>query len=203
MATAVGSVGKTPAQTVSRVLQELRDQGRLFFSTAGVYVLTDQAVDLGREDLADDIIEDAIIRDALLMPDVAVRDDIGLTRLRAGTQALRRLTLANYTGRCALCDTRDPRLLVTSHVARWSDRPDARGKLSNTICFCALHDRLFEHGYFGLHDDLRLLVRPDVAGAAIRIWLDQCTTAFQRPNSHRPLVEFLREHRERVRLTVQ
>ena len=41
MSAAVGSVGKTPAQTVSRVLQELRDEGKLFFSSGGVYVLTD------------------------------------------------------------------------------------------------------------------------------------------------------------------
>lgn len=203
MSAAVGSVGKTPAQTVSRVLQELRDQGRLFFSAAGFYVLTDQAVDLGREDLADDIVENAIIRDALRVPDVAVHDEIGQSRLRVGTQALRRLTLANYDGRCALCDTHDPRLLVTSHVARWADCPHARGTLSNTICFCTLHDRLFEYGYFGLHDDLRLIVRPDVGGAAIRTWLERCTTDFHHPIGHRPMSEFLREHRARVGLMAQ
>ena len=36
------SNGKTPSQTISRVLQELRDQGLLFFSSAGRYVLTDK-----------------------------------------------------------------------------------------------------------------------------------------------------------------
>lgn len=201
MASAAGSTGKTPAQTVSRVLQELRDEGKLFFSSGGVYVLTDQAVDLTREELADDIVENAIIRDALLVPDVPVGIEVGAARLRRGQDALRRLTLANYRGRCALCDTRDPRLLVTSHVARWADRSDARGKLSNTICFCALHDRLFEHGYFAVEDDLRLIVRANAGGVAIQIWLDRCTTEFQRPTSHRPRVEFLREHRWRVGLT--
>lgn len=135
MSAAVGSVGRTPSQTVSRVLKELRDEGKLFFSSAGVYVLTDQPIDLGREDVADDIVENAIVRDALLIPDVPVRVEVGEARLRIGRIALRRLTLANYGGQCALCDTRDPLLLVTSHVARWTDRPDARGKLSNTICF--------------------------------------------------------------------
>ena len=200
MSAAVDSVGKTPAQTVSRVLQELRDQGKLFFSSGGVYVLTDQAVDLTREDLADDIVENAIVRNALLMPDVPVRVEVGEARLRIGHNALRRLTLANYGGQCAVCDTHDPLLLVTRHVARWTDRPDARGKLSNTICFCTLHDRLFEHGYFGLQDDFRLIVRANVGGAAVRTWLERCTTEFQRPNSHPPMVEFLREHRWRVGL---
>ena len=201
MSAAVSSIGKTPAQTVSRVLQELRDEGKLFFSSAGVYVLTDQAVDLTCEDLAEDIVENAIVRDALLVPDVPVRVEVGEARLRVGRDALRRLTLANYGGQCAVCDTCDPFLLVTSHVARWADRPDARGKLSNTICFCALHDQLFEHGYFGLQDDLRVIVKADVGGRAVRTWLEHCTTAFQRPRSHPPMVEFLREHRWRVGLT--
>ena len=198
MSAAVGSVGKTPAQTVSRELQELREEGKLFFSSAGVYVLTDQAVDLIREDLEDDIVENAVTRGALLVPDVLVGVAIGEARWRVGQTVLRRLTLANYRGQCAVCDTRDPCLLVTGHVARWADRPDARGKLSNALCFCTLHDRLFEHGYFGLQDDLQLIVRPDVVGAAVRTWLEQCTTPFQRPISHAPMVEFLREHRWRV-----
>lgn len=201
MSAAVGSVGKTPAQTVSRELQELREEGKLFFSSAGVYVLTDQAVDLTREDLEEDIVENAVNRNALLVPDVRVGVEIGEARLRVGQAVLRRLTLANYRGQCAACDTRDPRLLVASHVVRWADRPDARGKLSNTVCFCTLHDRLFEHGYFGLQDDLQLTIRPDVVGAAVRTWLEQCTTPFQRPMGHSPMVEFVREHRRRVGLS--
>lgn len=198
MSAAVGSVGKTPAQTVSRELQELREEGKLFFSSAGVYVLTDQAVDLAREDLEEDIVENAVKRSALLVPDVRVGVEVGEARLRVGQTVLRRLTLANYGGQCAVCDTRDPRLLVTSHVARWADRPEARGKLSNTVCFCTLHDRLFEHGYFGLQDDFQLIIKPDVPGAAVRTWLEQCTTPFQRPINHLPMVEFVREHRLRV-----
>lgn len=201
MSAAVASIGTTPAQTVSRVLQELRDEGALFFSSTGVYVLTDQTIDLTREDLAEDIVENAIVRNALLVCDVPVREDIGEARLRVGQRALRRLTLANYRGRCALCDTEDPLLLVASHVARWSDRPDARGKLSNTICFCAMHDRLFEHGYFGLQDDLGVVVRPRFEGAAVRTWLERCTTGFCEPVSHRPMADLLREHRWRVGLS--
>lgn len=202
MSVAVGSAGRTPAQTVSRILQELRDQGRLYFSSGGVYVLTDQPVDLAREDLAEDIVENAIVRDALVIPDVSVSVKLGQARQRVGQDALRRLTLANYGGQCSLCDTCDPVLLVASHIARWADRPDVRGRLSNTICFCAMHDRLFEHGYFGLQDDLRLIRRIDVSGLAVRTWLEQCTTAFVRPKNYLPMSEFLREHRVRVGLEV-
>ena len=200
MSNAVGSVGKTPAQTVSRTLQELRDQGVLFFSSAGVYVLNDQPINLAREDLPDDIVENAISRDALVIPNIEAGVQLGQARLRVGQGAIRRLTVSNYGGRCALCDTCDSVLLVASHVVRWADRSDTRGKLSNTICFCAMHDRLFEHGYFGLQDDLRLVIRVNIGGKAIQTWLEKCTTDFSRPKNHLPLVEFLRAHRERVGL---
>ena len=196
----VESTGKTPAQTASRILQELRDEGHLFFSIAGVYVFLGQTIDLTREDLDSDIVEHAISRDALVVPDVPVTDAVGTARLRVGTEALRRLTLSNYNGQCALCDTTDRQLLVTSHVARWADRPEARGKLSNTICFCTLHDRLFEVGYFGLQDDLTVLRHPRSASTAIRIWLDRCTGLFRSPTSHRPDGEYLGQHRLRVGL---
>lgn len=54
-----------------------------------------------------------------------------------------------------------------------------------------MHDRLIEHGYFGLQDDLGLIVRADVGGEAIRKWLRQFTTEFQRPATLLPVVEFL------------
>jgi hypothetical protein len=38
----VGSVGVTPAQTMSRVLQELRDEGDITFESPGVYKLIRQ-----------------------------------------------------------------------------------------------------------------------------------------------------------------
>jgi hypothetical protein len=203
IAQAVGSIGRTPAQTVSRVLQELRDEGRLFFSSAGVYVFADQSINLTQEDLDPDIVEHAISRGILIVPDFPVTDAIGEVRLRVGTEALRRLTLINYGGRCALCDTADKLLLVTSHIARWADCPDARGKLSNTICLCALHDRLFEVGYFGLRDDFTILRRSMYEGSAIHTWLTQCTSEFQMPRGHQPSIAFLDQHRRRVGLQAE
>jgi len=55
--------------------------------------------------------------------------------------ALRKKTLANYRESCALCDVNDKGLLVSSHIARWADQPEARGLLSNTICLCVSDPR--------------------------------------------------------------
>ena len=98
-----------------------------------------------------------------------------------------------------MCDVVDKSLLVTSHIARWSDVEEARGKLDNVICFCTLHDKLFEHGYFVLNDQLETVFRSNLNSRAIEIWKNECTWKFSTPTISSPNIEFLRMHRERVK----
>ena len=152
------SLGKTPSQTVSRVLQELRDEKVLFFSkNSGEYILNNIKINVGTEDFLEDILENAIVNEKLIFQDVETSSAVVASRIRIGMEALRKKTLSNYKNCCALCDIDDERLLVTSHIARWADNPSARGLLSNTICFCTLHDKLFENGYFSIRDDISLV----------------------------------------------
>jgi hypothetical protein len=194
------STGRTPAQTVSRVLQELRDDGRVFFSEAGVYVLQEAVIDAAAEDFPEDVLEHAADVGTLLLPDVATADVVRQARARRGMAAVRRATLTNYDGRCALCDIADERLLVASHIARWSDRADARGRLSNVICLCRMHDPLFELGYFVLSAELVVVWQPRISSSAIKAWADLCTSQFRLPVKHMPAAEYLDEHRRRVGL---
>lgn len=194
-----GSIGKTPNQTVSRVLQELRDDGFLFFSSAGKYVLNNMKLDVLAEEAPDDVLDNAAIHGDLLLKDVDVSDTLGSSRIRRGVNALRRATLSNYRHTCALCDIRENSLLVTSHIARWADRPEARGRLENTICFCSLHDSLFEHGFFSLGDSLQIVLRPNIQSRSISTWLTACTHEFNLPPVL-PSTTYLKEHRERVGL---
>lgn len=196
------TAGRTPAQTVSRVLQELRDEGRLFFSQAGVYVISGAAIDAVREEFPDDVLDHAAQSGTLVLTDVAASDAIGRSRARRGMAAVRRAMLLNYRGRCALCDIDDGRLLVASHIARWADRPDARGLLANVICLCRVHDPLFELGYFALSDELVVIWRPAIASAAIRTWAEVCTGPFRPPLQQAPSTAYLQEHRARVGLSL-
>lgn len=200
MIAATESAGRTPAQTVSRVLQELRDEGRLFFSESGVYVLFGGLIDAVSEDFPEDVLDHAARWGTLLLGDVAAFDAIGQTRLRRGMAAVRQRTLISYRGRCALCDVTETRLLVTSHIARWADRPDARGLLANVICLCRMHDPLFECGYFSLSDELSVLWQPVIASETIRTLAKACTGPFQPPIQHPPASAYLQEHRARVGL---
>ncbi len=194
------SSGKTPAQTVSRILQELRDEKFLFFSDTGLYTLNRVAVSAIAEDLPDDVLENAVEEGLLVLPDVETSSDIALGRIRRGMGALRKKTLTNYRGSCALCDVNDNGLLVASHIARWADHPEARGLLSNTICFCTLHDKLFESGYFAMDDTCNLIWKTPQPIRAINIWQQQCTSIFKQPHAARPSTIFIHEHRTRVGL---
>lgn len=193
----VASVGKTPQQTVSRVLQELRDEGSLYFSSAGKYVLAARSLDVLRDEAPQDVLDVMAARSGLLFDDVTVSDSIGQSRIRKGVKALRQATLSNYENACALCDVSDSQLLVTSHIARWSDNSNARGLLSNTVCLCGLHDCLFEHGKFSLSDSYDMLVRPDIQSHSIRTWLSTCSGKFKLARVP-PAREFLLAHRQRT-----
>lgn len=196
-----GSAGKTPSQTVSRVLQELRDEGVLFFSNnSGEYVLNRVQIDAAAEDFPEDVLENAVANETLILKDVETTSAVAASRIRVGVAALRRKTLANYRHCCALCDIEDERLLVTSHIARWADNPAARGLLANTVCFCTLHDKLFENGYFSLRDDVSLVWRDGQHAQAIEIWKNDCTAHFKLPVDKQPSPVFIRQHRNRVGL---
>ena len=195
--TLTGSKGITPSQTISRVLQELRDEGVLFFSDSGRYALRNRPLDVSIEDAPTDILDDAVAAGNLLLKDVEAGDSVSQARIRQGMNALRKATLLNYQCTCALCDIQDTSLLVTSHIARWSDQVEARGLLANTICFCSFHDRLFEVGYFSLDNDLKVIRKPEISSRCIKTWMDDCTFKFS-CSSVVPSEKYLAAHRKRT-----
>ncbi len=95
-----------------------------------------------------------------------VRDPGAARRLRARV-------LAAYGNRCAFCGFdgalgRRPVGLEAAHVHWWAyDGPD---ELSNALCLCSLHHKLFDKGVLGLDPGLRITVsaRFSGAGAAAR-----------------------------------
>ena len=192
----IASTGQTPSQTLSRILQELRDEGFIFFSqTAGQYTLN-QVISVSHEDLPEDVLENAMIRNELRFEDVATHDAISLRRERKGTAKLRQLTLQNYQSRCALCDISDSQLLVTSHIVPWALAPDIRGHLDNVICFCTLHDKLFEIGYFSMQNNCQLTWRQPLLAKVLNIWQKDCTALFNQPLAKSPNPTYLARHRQ-------
>jgi len=189
--------GATPDQTVSRVLQELRDDGIVEFLGRGTYLLMDSPIDAKDEDLPERALDAAARRNKLRLGNVATSDEKGTARLRRGQARVRALTLDNYGGLCAFCDVTDERLLIASHICRWADCPEHRGNLANVICLCRFHDALFEAGYLSLSDDLAVLRKGSVTSRTVRSNL-KTAGKFRRPSSFPPDPRFLRMHRRRT-----
>lgn len=193
------SQGETPAQTMSRILQELRDEGILYFTSSGKYLLADAPIPVEAEDLPIDALDFALEQSKLTFPDIRTDSKPALHRRRVGQERIRVLSLKDYDQRCALCDIADTSMLIASHIVRWSDEPVLRGKLSNVICLCRLHDPLFEYGYFALSDDMSIIIKPGITSQSISLILNEATR-FRSPNRFVPELQFLASHRHRVGL---
>src|SRR5262249_14252634 len=161
------STGKTPHQTLSRVLQELRDEGLVEFLGNGNYFLQDSTIDIDEEDLTDEALDHAIRSRRLILLDVDTGTPVMLDRSRMWQARLRNLSLEQYTNACAVCDISKSSLLIASHIIPWAEAPTHRGRLDNVICLCRFHDILFEGGYWSLADDLSLIVRPKTRGCPV------------------------------------
>ena len=194
---ATGATGATPRQTMSRVLQELRDEGVIEFLSPGKYLLLNAPIDAEAESLSAEAIDLAILAGRLRMGHVATGMSVSQTRRRRGQARLRQLAIAGYRGRCAVCDVSTSDLLVASHIARWSDAPDHRGDLQNVLTLCRFHDTLFERGDWSLADDYAVLTRPTTVGQVVTAVLAAVGT-FRPPTRHPPAPAFLREHRRRT-----
>jgi len=69
-----------------------------------------------------------------------------------------------YSHRCCFpsCFITEPRFLVGSHIARWSDNETLRGNLGNGLCLCLMHDKAFEIGLFTLNDEYLVTINASV-----------------------------------------
>lgn len=198
IASDVGSLGKTPNQTLSRVLQQLRDEGLLeYVDYRGTYFLSFKPVDIESEDLPDKAIDAALRNNKLRFGMIRVGESRTDRRQRQGQARLRQLTLDNYRHCCALCNESDTNLLVASHISRWGDDPEGRGDLTNVICLCKFHDALFETGYISFSDDLHVLTSDAARGEIVSAILRK-TKSFRAPLSFSPSFDYLRKHRFRT-----
>ena len=146
------------------------------------------------QDLTDDEIDAALRANRLRIGIVVTDSQVAQVRRRKGQDRIRKLTLENYGGCCAVCDVMDSALLVASHIVGWAEGPEHRGDLTNVICLCRMHDALFEAGYWSLGDRLELLKRT-ASSHTIRQLLEGMIS-FRLPLAHSPAPRFSKHHRE-------
>ena len=117
------------------------------------------------------------------------------TKQRLGQRVLRRIVLENYSNKCALCEITQDDLLICSHIKPWSIDEENRLNPSNAIALCALHDKLFENGYFGLDSSCKVILSQR-ADDNIKGLLNG--VSFRVPFRGKPDQRMLKWHREQI-----
>ena len=144
------SSGKTPGQTMSRVLQELRDLGELEFVSPGVYSVLVQS----REEAAQR-------EHDLRGPKVRS----GERKLRAAMVAsrpfqrhFRSYVLPNFGHECAACGLAPEWFLDAAHLRPAGTYPDLAGDPSAGVALCKNHHLALDRGLFVIEADLTISV---------------------------------------------
>ena len=145
----VGSIGATPDQTLSRVLQELRDEGVLIFDGNGQYRLA--------EGVAAEPLEAAI-----------ATEQWKLQKTRIGQGPFRSALLTRWHGRCPLTLIGEPELLRASHIVPWNrcESDSERVNPENGLLLSALWDAAFDRGLVSFADDGAALASPRLSLAS-------------------------------------
>jgi len=132
------------------------------------------------------------------------REALRLQKTRVNQGTFRRITLLNYQNACCLTGLNIPTLLRASHIIPWAESPEHRMKLSNGLCLAATYDAAFDKNLISFDDQLRLVLSPTLREHHTNeAFMEQ----FQRlegktlktPVFMGPGLEFLREHRDRLR----
>jgi len=112
-------------------------------------------------------------------------------KIRVYQSKLREIVLANYKKTCAVCDINKTDLLVCSHIIPWSVKENERLNPENAICFCALHDKLFDKGYFSLDSEYRIIFGSKADNQIKQLLKD---LKFKTPVNNKPNTNFLIYH---------
>lgn len=108
----------------------------------------------------------------------------------------RKMLWRAYGGRCCLCESKLPELLVASHIVPWA--VDRRNRLNphNGLLLCRTHDCLFEGGLLRILPGLEVQIietRPTVLGNALAHFVVTQTRKSVRScrRGYEPGIEFL------------
>lgn len=142
----VGSKGRTPHQTLSRELQELRDAGVLIFDGEGNYRI---ASGLSDKD-ADEAIATEVWR---------------LQKSRRGQSVFREQVMEYWHGVCPLTGIREPDLLRASHIIPWNRCHTEADRLDpdNGLLLSSLWDAAFDRGLVSFDDAGEVMAAPQLS----------------------------------------
>ena len=179
----------TPGQTLSRVLQELRDRDEIeFLDFEGTYRIGDLDHEFTEEDwteLGDHRYEANTYETTVTARSLPAR--------------FRDAVLSWYGARCPVSGVDHAELLDVAHVLSWSDNQDVRTDPGNVLILDKTHHEAFDRGLFTIDDGYRLQVMPGFSTESELLQsslVDSDGQELTFPDTRRPSPEYLRTHNE-------
>jgi hypothetical protein len=121
---------------------------------------------------------------------------------RVGHQEFSDNVKKNFNSQCCFpgCEVEGRGFLISGHIARWADNEPLRGHTGNGLCFCLMHDKAFEKGYFTLNEQYQIvIVNSEINN---RQWLRNILVSGAnleiKPREIDPLIEALHDHWQRI-----
>jgi hypothetical protein len=112
-------------------------------------------------------------------------------KVRAYQNKLREIVLDNYNSTCAICEINKTDLLICSHIKPWTVDKEERLNPKNAICFCVLHDKMFDKGYFSLDSEYNIIFGTKSDKQIEKLLTD---LKFKKPKINEPDISFLDYH---------
>ena len=145
--------------------------------------------------LVEEEAEDYFIKDQKINRNENPTESQSMIKVRVYQNKLRKIVLDNYNSTCAICEIDKADLLVCSHIKPWMDDKAERLNPKNAICFCALHDRMFDKGYFSLDSEYRIIYGPKSDEQITKLFTD---LKFKTPKISEPGISFLEYHYKEI-----
>ncbi len=98
--------------------------------------------------------EDLLIGTENLKGETKLRE----VKTRVNQNIFRQITLANYSGKCAITGIDIPEFLIASHILPWSKHEEERLNPQNGLCLNTLHDKAFDKGFITITTDFKVKV---------------------------------------------
>jgi putative restriction endonuclease len=124
-------------------------------------------------------------------------------KTRVNQDVFRRIVMANYSGKCAICGIDIPALLNASHIVPWALIEKERLNPENRICLSALYDRGFDKGLIGVTDSYDILLSKELKSKQSEDYYEKFFAPLSKrklnmPSKYFPGKEFIEFHYEVV-----
>jgi len=112
-------------------------------------------------------IAEVISQSSIVDSNVHTSESLALVKRRIGQQRFADNVKRNFDYKCCFpnCQVEGNAFLIAGHIARWADKKELSGNTVNGLCFCLMHDKAFENGFFTLNKNFEVAVLQKKIGA--------------------------------------